>query len=130
MTSLYPKFRNYSKLQLNNKYFGGSVIFINEEKERARYVDTTNMDMSMWISDMKRGTGPITFRLRTHYDVMWEATIDGRNVNGVTLPKTVFDLGEKRDIYNIYIEATGPHNDNYEFFLWSVELNPRIIIYS
>jgi hypothetical protein len=126
---MIPIFTGYSRVQLNNKYFGGSVIFKNPGNAKARYISTMNLNMSVWVSDMKRATSPLVITLRTTYNgrIIWQASADGRNVNGFTLPRKVFDLGSYSDISDIVLTVDG---DNYEILMWSSTPNQQILLYS
>jgi hypothetical protein len=128
-TLLDPIFHDYTKF-LIQKAIGGYVGFLQPKQYmEIRYIDTTNFDMSVWISNMRihDGSSPTTFTLDVllrDYKVikLWSATTHaiGKDItNGFTIPKQVFDLGSYKLIQDIRVTAsndTAP--DNHEFFMW------------
>lgn len=115
----------------------------------ARYVDTTNVDLSMYQRGVPRGAetdAPMTFALVATVmrvvgplqsggvDVtLWEAETAGRGI-GFTLPRRVWDLGHLEYVVGVRVEAVGattlrPNNDfgirdptdsvDYDWMPWS-----------
>lgn len=126
---LYPMMVGYNIKLQDTKFIGGTMQFIETGKEfEARYIDTRNMDISIWISDMRAVVSPSIIYFyatffdrgsRTDYTVPLVRLTTTKDVNGITLPKKVFDMGIERYIYEIGIRVVNFDNpDNHEFFFW------------
>jgi hypothetical protein len=130
MIELTPFFQGYTTKQLGQKYFGGRMLYgqlIQGSYYYARYIDTTDLDVSIWVSNMDMFDGNYNFRcdieiLGSPNMNIWSKSsslIDNTIVNGYNFPRTVFDLGQYQKVRQIRFSVTHPTiRNNYEFFLW------------
>jgi hypothetical protein len=116
--------------QLDQKYIGGICKFLNITSFTARFVDTTDLDISVWISDMNKVTPNASTHIYFYveiYDAGMSTTftvplfrgVASKAINGFNIPRKVYDLGFPRQIIAINIIAWNSLvSDNHEFFFW------------
>jgi len=129
---LTPTVYDYKVNQLGRKYQGGVMYFLDlQESMNIRYIDTTDCDVSIWISNMHLFDTNYVFRLDAFvehfgYYLIWGAPTSPL-VNGYTIPKKVFDLEFPLPIKSIRILCGHPTiEDNHEFMLWNDNVKIRV----
>lgn len=133
----------YIRKELDVKYIGGTIKFLEFGEEVSIYaIDTTNLDLSVWISNMKLPTTSPTivyfyvdvFDIHTvsSYTIPLFRGVTNSAINGFTIPRRSFYLGGVKDVYNINIVAFNAETpDNHEFFFWQgSEINQYISLLS
>lgn len=127
---LNPIMIGYTHNELSMKFIGGTMQFLpNAKGVVGRYIDTTNMDVSVWISDMRKvvSASIIYFYVNIYdpgasvsYTIPLFRGVTTSTVNGFTLPKRVYDLGISRRIYEIgVVVVNADTSNNHEFFYWA-----------
>jgi hypothetical protein len=127
IVTVYPTFLDYTVQQIKTKYKGGYVEFTFPSNTIGAVIDTTLLDMSVWIRDLNVSMQqPMTVVMNLNDSInLWTATTR-EGVFGFTLPKRIFDLGQATRLYYVRIHViwnTAVAN-NHEFFLWG---NNRVI---
>jgi hypothetical protein len=118
-----PQAKSYT-YQSGFKYIGGHIEFL-DDLVLGRYIDTTNLDISMF--SLRKPNANDTFIMRITFDDesyqdVWKKQALG-GIVGFGAPREVFDLGVQHHIREIELFKEGDYN--HDWLIWGGDIEIR-----